>query len=84
MVNILSIITIKQLKDKPYEGFILIEIIKSLGGLEIEIHQTDLDHAIEVHIEINLAKIRNTLTNPSRVIESKKQNGSCLFYSMKI
>lgn len=84
MVNMLTIIKIKQLEDKPYEGFILIETIKSLGGLEIEIYRSDLEHAIEGHIEINLDKIKNTLANPSRVIESKKQNGSCLFYSMKI
>jgi hypothetical protein len=58
--------------------------VKSISGLEIEIHQDDLQHAMDGHSEINLEKVKLTLKNPSRIVESKKQNGTCLFYSIKI
>lgn len=63
----------------------LLETVSSLNGkLQIEIWSEDLDHAINGHPEVTIDKVRETLKDPSKVIQSKSDNSRCLFYSVEI
>lgn len=63
----------------------LIETVSSIGGqLEIEIWSDDLQHAIDGHPEVTIEKVRETLKDPSKVIQSKSLANACLFYSVEI
>ena len=63
---------------------ILIQKVSSMAGqLEIEIWSEDLEHAISGHPEVSIDKIKETLKDPSRVIQSKSSGNTCLFYSFK-
>lgn len=62
----------------------LIEKISSIGGLVIEIWTDDLEHAIDGHPEVTIEKVKNTLKDPSKVIQSKSSENACLFYSVEI
>lgn len=62
----------------------LIEKVSTVGGLEIEIWTDDLQHAIDGHPEVTIDKVRGTLKDPSKVIQSKSSTNSCLFYSVEI
>jgi len=62
----------------------LLDVVASVGGLEIEIWSDDLDHAISGHPEVTLVKVKDTLKDPSRVVQSKSSSNACLFYSVEI
>lgn len=63
----------------------LLETVKTLGDkLEIEIWSEDLQHAIDGHPDTTLEKIRETLKDPTKVIQSKSSNNACLFYSITV
>lgn len=63
----------------------LMESLPALGGhLQIEIWLNDFNHAVDGHPEVTIEKIRQTLKNPSKVIQSRNSNNVCLFYSMEI
>lgn len=63
----------------------LIEKISSVGGqLEIEIWSDDFQHAVEGHPEVTIEKVRGTLRDPSKVIQSKSSANACLFYSLAV
>lgn len=63
----------------------LIEKVSSMGGqLEIEIWSEDLQHAIDGHPEVTIDKVKETLKDPSKVIQSKSSANACLFYSVEI
>jgi len=63
----------------------LIEEVSSMGGqLDIEIWSEDLQHAIDGHPEVTIEKVRDTLKDPSKVIQSKGSGNACLFYSVEI
>lgn len=62
----------------------LIEKVSTVGGLEIEIWTDDLQHAIDGHPEVTIDKVRDTLKDPSKVIQSKNSTNACLFYSVEI
>ncbi|MBK7959976.1 MAG: hypothetical protein IPK04_01345 [Bdellovibrionales bacterium] len=50
---------------------VLKEKVSSVGGLEIEIRTDDLQHAMDGHPEVTIDKVRSTLKDPSKVIQSK-------------
>ncbi len=54
------------------------------GQLEIEIWSEDLEHAINGHPEVTIEKVKQTLKDPSKVIQSKSSANACLFYSVEI
>lgn len=62
----------------------LIEKVSTVGGLEIEIWTDDLQHAIDGHPEVTIDKVRGTLKDPAKVIQSKSSTNACLFYSVEI
>ena len=62
----------------------LIEIVKSVGNLKIEIWTSDFQHALDGHPEVTLEKNKTALKDPFKVIESKKSSRVCLFYSIPI
>jgi hypothetical protein len=62
----------------------LIDKVSTIGGLDIEIWTDDLQHAIDGHPEVTLDKVKNTLKDPSKVIQSKSSTNACLFYSVEI
>lgn len=62
----------------------LIEKIETDQGLEIEIWDIDFQHALDGHPGVNLERIRNSLKNPIKVIQSKKSTRACLFYNLEI
>lgn len=51
----------------------LIEIVKSVGNLKIEIWTSDFQLALDAHPEVTLEKIKTALKDPFKVIESKKK-----------
>ena len=51
----------------------LIEIVKSVGNLKIEIWTSDFQLALDAHPEVTLEKIKTSLKDPFKVIESKKK-----------
>ena len=64
---------------------VLLETISTMKGqLEIEIWSDDLDHAIKGHPEVTIDKVKETLKDPSRVVQSKTSSSRCLFYSILI
>lgn len=62
----------------------LIDKVSTIGGLDIEIWTDDLQHAIDGHPEVTLDKVKNTLKDPSKVIQSKSSTNACLFYSVEL
>ena len=63
----------------------LVGKVSSMGGqLDIEIWSDDLQHAIDGHPEVTLDKVKSTLKDPSKVIQSKSSKNACLFYSVEI
>jgi hypothetical protein len=62
----------------------LVETVKTKDGLKIEIWDVDFQHALEGHPEVTLERIKETLRNPIKVIQSKKSNRACLFYRLEI
>lgn len=59
--------------------------VSSMGGqLDIEIWSDDLQHAIDGHPEVTIDKVKATLKDPSKVIQSKTSTNACLFYSVEI
>lgn len=62
----------------------LIDKVSSVGGLEIEIWTEDLQHAIDGHPEVTIDKVKETLKDPSKVIQSKNSKNACLFYSVEV
>ena len=62
----------------------LIETVDSVGGLKIQIWSEDLAHAISGHPEVTIDKVRETLKNPMKVVQSKSSKNACLFYSIEI
>jgi hypothetical protein len=63
---------------------ILVDKVNSIGGLVIEIWSEDLGHAISGHPEVTIDKIKETLSEPSKVIKSRSSSNACLFYSVVI
>jgi hypothetical protein len=62
-----------------------IETISTMGDrLEIEIWSDDLQHAIDGHPEVTIKKVKETLKDPSKVIQSKSSKNACDFYSVEI
>ena len=61
----------------------LIEEIDAIGGLKIQIWTDDFQHALDGHPEVSIEAVRKTVKDPIKVIESKKSNRACLFYSME-
>jgi hypothetical protein len=62
----------------------LIEKVRSIGGLVIEIWSEDLKHAIDGHPEVTIEKVKDTLKDPEKVIQSRNSGNACLFYSIQI
>ncbi|UXR63779.1 hypothetical protein EZJ49_11960 [Bdellovibrio bacteriovorus] len=62
----------------------LLEVVDSIGGLKVEIWGEDLEHAILGHPEVTIQRVKETLSAPSRVVQSKSSNNACLFYSIEI
>jgi hypothetical protein len=63
----------------------LIEKVSSIAGkLVIEIWADDLRHAIEGHPEVTIDRVKETLKDPSKVIQSKSSASTCLFYSFEV
>ena len=63
----------------------LIEKVRSMAGqLDIEVWADDLRHAIEGHPEVTIDRVKETLKDPSKVIQSKSSAGACLFYSVEV
>ncbi|MFN8944971.1 MAG: hypothetical protein ACK5WZ_10155 [Pseudobdellovibrionaceae bacterium] len=63
----------------------LIDRVSSMGGqLDIEIWSDDFQHAIDGHPEVTIDKVKATLKDPSKVIQSKSSANACLFYSVEI
>lgn len=63
----------------------LIEKVSSMDGqLEIEVWSDDFQHAVDGHPEVTIEKVKGTLKDPSKVIQSKNSANSCLFYSVEI
>jgi hypothetical protein len=62
----------------------LIEEVSTGQGLKIEIWDVDFQHALDGHPEVSIERIRNSLNNPIKVIQSKKSNRVCLFYTVEI
>jgi hypothetical protein len=58
--------------------------VSSVGGLAIEIWSEDLAHAISGHPEVTLDKVKETLKDPEKVIQSKSSGNACLFYSVEV
>jgi hypothetical protein len=71
-------------QNSAYNKAKLIEAVKTKNGLEIEIWHIDFQHALEGHPEVTLERIRVTLKNPMKVIQSKRSNRVCLFYKLEI
>lgn len=61
----------------------LIETIDAVGGLKIEIWSGDFQHALEGHPEVTIENIRQTVKDPFKVVQSKRSNRACLFYSFE-
>lgn len=72
------------MSDNEGKAPILMETIKAAKGLIIEVWDTDYQHALDGHPEVNIDKIKESLTNPYRVVKSKKSNVACLFYSIEL
>lgn len=73
--------------DKARNGSVaskLIGTVKSKGGLQIEIWDVDFQHAQLGHPEVTLERIRATINDPFKVIQSKRSNRVCLFYKLEI
>lgn len=70
--------------DKVGVGFQLIDVVTTDQDLKIEIWDVDFQHALEGHPEVTIERIRNALKNPVQVVQSKKSNRVCLFYSLEI
>ena len=62
----------------------LIEEIDAVGGLKVQIWTEDFQHALEGHPEVSIEKVRKTIKEPFKVVESKKSNRACLFYSFEV
>ena len=62
----------------------LFEEVSTEQGLKIEIWDVDFQHAIDGHPAVSIERIRNSLKNPIKVIQSKKSNRVCLFYTVEI
>ena len=62
----------------------LIEEVETDQGLKIQIWDVDFQHALEGHPEVTIERIKKSLKNPIKVIQSKKSNRACLFYNLEI
>ncbi len=71
------------MKNKGSRANSIVEVIKSIDGLKIEIRSSALQHAFEGHPEVTLGRIRQALAEPVKVIRSKRSNRVCLFYSFE-
>jgi hypothetical protein len=62
----------------------LIVEIETDQGLKIQIWDVDFQHALEGHPEVTIERIKNTVKNPIKVVQSKRNNGACLFYNFEM
>lgn len=62
----------------------LIEEVETDQGLKIQIWDVDFQHALEGHPEVTIERIKTSLKNPIKVVQSKKSNRACLFYNLEI
>ncbi len=62
----------------------LIDVVETEQGLKIEIWDVDFQHALENHPEVTMERIKKSLLKPVKVVQSKKSNRVCLFYSLEI
>lgn len=62
----------------------LIEEVETVHGLKIEIWDVDFQHALDGHPEVSIERIRNSLKDPIKVVQSKRSNRACLFYTLEI
>ena len=60
---------------------VLIETVIAIGDLKIEIWTSDFQHALQGHPEVTIEKVREAVIKPAQVIQSRKNNLVCLFYS---
>lgn len=61
----------------------LLEEVDAIGGLRIQIWREDLQHALEGHPEVTMDRVKAALQDPIKVIQSKRSNRVCLFYSFE-
>lgn len=62
----------------------LIAEVETNQGLKIQIWDVDFQHALEGHPEVTIERIKNSLKDPLKVVQSKKSNRACLFYNLEI
>ena len=63
----------------------LLDTVSTMNGqLKIEIWSDDLEHAIDGHPEVTIEKVKETLKDPAKVVQSKTSGNACLFYSVEI
>ena len=62
----------------------LIEEVETDQSLIIEIWDVDFQHALEGHPEVTIERIKASLKKPIKVVQSKKSNRACLFYTLEI
>lgn len=62
----------------------LIEETKAIQGLKVEIWDVDFQHALDGHPEVTIERIRMALTDPVKIVQSKRNNRVCLFYNLEI
>lgn len=63
----------------------LLDTVSTMNGqLKIEIWSDDLEHAIDGHPEVTIEKVKETLKDPAKVVQSKTSGNACLFYSFEI
>lgn len=63
---------------------VLIEEIETEQGLKIQIWDVDFQHALDGHPEVTIERIRKSLKKPIKVVQSKRSNRACLFYTLEI
>ena len=70
--------------DTREDKAVLIEEIKTEQGLKIQIWDVDFQHALDRHPEVSIERIRKSLKNPIKVVQSKRSHRVCLFYNLEI